>query len=326
MILRWPSASAAQDRSMPPAIPAEQPPARPVLGALIVAASALLFSSKAVVVKCAYPTGVDALTLLALRMGMALPFFLVVLWREERRAEARLPVPDLARCLGLGVLGYYLASLLDFHGLRFIGVGLERMILYLYPTIVVLGGALLLRQRLGGGTILALAATYAGIGLTYAGEHHAGADAPVGAALVAGSALAYALFILGSGPLVERLGSLRFMAIAMSGACGAVLLHHAVATAASPGPGLTGLSVSVYGYGAVLALAGTVAPALLMGEGLRRVGSQRFVIISAIGPVGTVALGWLVLGETVSALNAAGIIVTLLAGVGLGLAPARGPR
>lgn len=293
------------------------------LGALMVAASALLFSSKAVVVKCAYPLGVDVVTLLALRMGIALPIFLAVAWREERRAAAPLAAVDLARCVGLGVLGYYVASLLDFHGLRFIGVGLERMVLYIYPTIVVLVGAIVLRQRLGRTILIALAATYAGIGLIYAGQSAVGTEVGLGVALVAGSAIAYAFFILLSGPVIARLGSQRVMAIAMSGACVVVLLHKGCAWALGAGPPPVRLPAQVYGYGAILAILGTVAPSLLMGEGLKRVGSQRFVIISTIGPVGTVLLGWAVLGEVVSLLNVGGMALTVAASVAMGLSKAR---
>lgn len=305
--------------------------ARLAVGAALVAASALLFSTKAVVVKCAYPWGVDALTLLTLRMGLALPFFLLVAWREGR-AQARLPAGELARCLGLGVIGYYLASFLDFEGLRFIGVGLERLVLYLYPTVVVAAGAAFMGQRLTPLALGALATTYLGIGLAYAGQDAHGADVALGAALVAGSAVAYALFVLGSGAAMKRIGAQRFMAIAMSGACAAMLLHAAIAAAVAGGSPILRLPAVVYGHGALLAIAGTVAPALLMGEGLERVGAQRFAIISTIGPVGTVLLGWAVLGEALTPMNALGAALTIGAGAAMGLAkpaerlPAARPR
>jgi drug/metabolite transporter (DMT)-like permease len=126
----------------------------------MVAASALLFATKAIVVKCAYPYGIGALDLLTLRMGFSLPVFLLVAWHEERRAATRLSAGDLCRCCGLGIMGYYLASFLDFEGLRFIGVGLERMVLYVYPTVVVVIGVLAWGHRVTGRLVVALLTTY----------------------------------------------------------------------------------------------------------------------------------------------------------------------
>ena len=291
---------------------------RLLIGALRVAASALLFSTKAVVVKLAYPYGIGALGLLTLRMGIALPLFLFVAWREERRAGTPLGAGDAARCAGLGLLGYYLASYLDFAGLRFIGVGLERMVLYLYPALVVLGGALFLGQRPSRLVLSALAATTIGIATTWAGSASAGPHVLTGCLLVMGSAFAYALFVLLSGALMTRLGSRRCMAWSMSATCLAMLVHAAVASALTDDDLGLAQPLPVYAYGAVLALLGTVAPALLMGEGLARVGAQRFAI-STIGPVGTVALGWLLLGEAVSPLSGAGILLTIAGGVAVGM-------
>lgn len=285
----------------------------------MVAASALLFATKAIVVKCAYPYGIGALDLLTLRMGFALPVFLLVAWHEERRAAARLSVGDLGRCCGLGIIGYYLASFLDFEGLRVIGVGLERMVLYLYPTIVVVVGALIFGHKVTGRVIVALVATYGGIVLTYVGQRHDGTQIAWGTALVAGSAATYALFVLFSGTLIARLGARRVMAVAMSGACMAMLLHAGIHASCGGDTYLFAQPMVVYGYGLVLAVFGTILPSLLMGDGLKRVGSQRFAIISTIGPIGTLLLGWMVLGETVTPIASVGIALTLLASIIMGL-------
>jgi drug/metabolite transporter (DMT)-like permease len=302
---------------LPATVP--EPRRRLLIGALLVAVSALLFSTKAVVVKLAYPYGIDALDLLTLRMGFALPLFLLVAWREERRAGTPLKGADAARCAALGVVGYYLASFLDFEGLRFIGVGLERMVLYLYPALVVLAGALFLGQRPNALMIGALGATSAGIAATFLGSSGAGPHALLGSALVAGSALAYACFVLLSGAMMRGIGGRRFMALAMTAACLAMLVHAAVAMAVAGGGSLLAQPMPVYGCGLVLALLGTVAPALLMGEGLARVGAQRFAIISSIGPIGTVVLGWLLLGEAITPLSGVGILLTIAGGVAMGV-------
>ena len=301
-------------------------------GAALVAASALLFATKGVAVKLAYPHGVDALTLLALRYGIALPIFAAVWYREERRARARGDAPwtlaDYVRTALLGISGYWLASLLDFLGLRLIGVGLERMVLYIYPTLVVLMAALWLRQAVGRVTLIALAMTYVGVGLTCAGhapEKGTGADTALGVALVAGSAVAYAFFIVASGPALKKAGpggSQRLMAVAMT-AASVVTLGQCIVV---DGPMvLVRQPPAVWGIGLFLAIAATVLPTFLLAEGIRRVGSQRAAVIGAVGPVGTLIGAWLVLHETPTPAESIGMVVTIAAGVIMGLAPAKKP-
>jgi drug/metabolite transporter (DMT)-like permease len=303
------------------------------VGAALVAGSALLFATKGVAVKLAYPYGVDPLTLLALRYGLALPVFAAIWWREERRAVARGAAPwPWSLYVGaavLGISGYWLASLLDFLGLRLIPVGLERMVLYVYPTLVVAISALVLRQAVGRLTWVALGATYAGVALTCAGHapgrgEDAGATA-LGVALVAASAVAYAVFIVASGPALKRAGpdgSQRLMAVAMS-AASVVTLAQGVAT---HGVGaLVAQPAVVWGIGVFLALAATVAPTLLLAEGLRRVGAQRAAVIGAVGPVGTLLAAWAVLGETPMVAEGVGMAVTIAAGVMMGTAGAKAP-
>ncbi len=289
-----------------------------LFGAAATVLSALCFATKGVIVKCAYPYGVDAPTLLALRMAGALPVFAVLAWRCER-AAAPLPARRYAAIAGLGVVGYFLSSLLDFHGLAYITVGTERMVLFLYPTIVVLLAVLALRQRLSGRVVAALLATYAGVALTCWGQADGGDHLVRGVLLVAGSALSYAVFIVWSGPAMRGVAPLRFMALAMTAAAVAVLLQftatRTVAALVQPAP--------VYAYGLTLALLGTVAPSLLMGEGLKRLGAQRFAVLSTIGPAATVVLAWLVLGERPGALAGCGMALTVAASVAMGVGKGR---
>src|SRR5262249_37029428 len=150
----------------------------------LVLLSAIVFSAKAVIAKVAYRYGVDPIALLVLRMGSALPVFVVAAVVSERRAKTRLTPSDLAKIVLLGVLGYYLASFLDFRGLLYISAGLERLILYVYPTLVVLISALVFRTRVRRSQALALVLTYAGIALAFHADFkHFGANVPLGAAL-----------------------------------------------------------------------------------------------------------------------------------------------
>ena len=280
---------------------------RIVTGALFVGLAAVGFSAKAVLVKLAYAQGgVDAITLMALRMALALPFFLAAAW-HTRGAPALTP-RDWATVFALGLIGYYVASLLDFMGLAYISAGLERLILYLYPTLVLALSVGLERRALHAREGLGLVLSYAGIVLAV-GEDVA-LDQPgvmLGAALVSASAAAFAVFIIGSARMLARVGSPRFTAHAMTAACLATILHfgatHELSTLVLP--------ASVYGLAFIMAVASTVAPAFLMMAGLRRVGAARASILGTIGPVSTIALAYLFLGETLGVAQLAGMTLVL---------------
>ena len=212
-------------------------------GLLCAVLTAVGFSFKAILVKLTYRYGVDAETLLALRMAFSLPFFIAMGWMSAHRATRRLTPHDGAWLFGLGLLGYYLASYLDFLGLHYISAALERLILFVYPTLVVLLSALWLGQPLTRRVLGALALCYAGIALAMAPDLRlAGTarDLALGGVLVFGSALSYALYLLGSGRVVGRLGAVRVAACASLVACGLAigqfLLLRPLAALVQPGP------------------------------------------------------------------------------------------
>lgn len=282
-------------------------------GLALVIIAAVAFSAKAVFVKLAYRYGVDAVTLLTLRMAFAMPVFAYIAWIQERRADARLPPPQMAAVVALGLVGYYLASLLDFTGLRYISAGLERMILFAYPTLTVVFGMLLLGQRPGRRMPLALALSYAGIALAVLHEVRLSeGHVAWGTALVFGSAMAYALYLVGSGHMIGRLGTARFTAHAMLVSCAAVivqfLLTRPVTALVQPVP--------VYALGLAMALMSTVLPAFLMSAGIRRIGAGPAAMAASVGPCSTLVLAALVLGEPITAVQLAGLALVLL-GVGL---------
>jgi drug/metabolite transporter (DMT)-like permease len=277
-------------------------------GALCVVGSAVAFSAKAVIAKVGYRHGADPATLLALRMGFSLPFFLAAALATGR-GRAALPRRELGKIVVLGVLGYYLASVLDFYGLVYISAGLERLILFVYPTLVVLMSALLFKTPITRRTVLALVLTYGGVLLAVktetAGASGVGLWAGVG--LIFGCALSYAAYLVGSGRLIPRVGSLRFTALAMIVSTVAMMVHFWVV-----GGRFTGHSPAVYVDGALLALVCTVLPVFLLAEGIRRIGAGPSAIIGAVGPVSTIALAHGVLGEPVHLLQGIGTLLVLV--------------
>jgi drug/metabolite transporter (DMT)-like permease len=284
------------------------------IGLLCAVCAAVGFSFKAILVKLAYQYGVDAETLLALRMAFSLPFFIGMAWVSAHRAPSRLTPQDGAWLFGLGLLGYYLASYLDFLGLRYISAALERLILFVYPTLVVLLSALLFGQRITGRVLSALALCYAGIALAVAHDWRlAGSawDLALGSALVFGSALSYALYLLGNGRVVNRLGVLRVTAFASIVACllaiGQFLLLRPVAVLLlQPGP--------VYALALAMTLFSTVLPVWAVSEAIRRLGAGPVALTGSLGPVVTLLLAWLLLDERLGAAQGAGAAL-VIAGV-----------
>ena len=284
-------------------------------GVLLVVTSALLFSAKAVFVKLAYPYGVDALTLLTLRMGIALPCFATIAIIEERRhlrrAVAKTPGSLRVSVALLGAIGYWLAAYLDFAGLVHITASLERVVLFAYPTFTVLLGRVLFGHRIGARAGVALAVSYAGIALALGGEaRSSGPHAAVGAAMVALSALVYAGYLVGSGRIIPRYGAARFVAHALTAACFAVLAHFALTRPL----GALVVPLPVLGLAALMAILSTVIPTLMLGIGIGRIGASEAAIAGSVGPISTLVLGAVFLHERITATQAIGSAL-VLAGV-----------
>jgi drug/metabolite transporter (DMT)-like permease len=256
------------------------------------------FSSKAIFVKLGYAYPVSAVTLLALRMAMSLPFFMWVAARSHAGA-IRIGAGDAARLVVLGLLGYYGASILDFIGLQYISAGLERLILFVYPTLTVLIGVLFQGQRVGRREVGAIVLCYLGIAFAFAHDlsfSDNSRDIWIGGAFVFGSALSYALYLSGSASMITRLGSARFAALAMLVSSGATLLHFVIEQP------LTALvqPLPVYVISLGMAVFSTVLPVFAQSAAIRQLGSGRAVLIGSLGPVMTIGLGWLVLNESIS--------------------------
>ncbi len=288
---------------------AEQSQRNAWIGIACALAGSIAFSAKPVLVKAVYQYGVDTVTLLALRMLFAAPLFLTMAWWAGRPAMA-FTAREIAGVVALGFLGYYLGSFLDLAGLQYISAGFGRLILYLYPTLVLLMSAVFLKQPLRGRQLLSLGLSYAGIALVFSAEVRPGDSLPLaiwGAVLVFGSAAAYATYLVAGSQLVQKMGSMRFSAYASLIATGFVIAHF---LAIRP---LRALAVAheVYALVAVLAVFATVLPLWLMAEGLKRIGANQVSLVGCIGPLATMVFAWIFLGEALTLVQLAGAALVL---------------
>ena len=284
------------------------------LGLLLALLAALGFSLKAIFVKLAYGYGVSAVSLLCLRMAMSLPVFFWVGLTASRHAPP-LSGRDKWMLLAMGMLGYYGASIFDFIGLHYISAGLERIILFTYPTLTVLIGVCFQGKTLAKREIGALALCYVGIAAAFAHDlHFANTESQaiwIGAAFVFASSLSYALYLSGVGGMIARLGSARFTALAMLVSTGASFLHF---TISEPLNGLLGQPWQVYGLSAAMAVFSTVLPVFMQTAAIRRLGANRAALIGTIGPMLTIFFGWWWLSETLSLWQFGGMVL-VVAGV-----------
>lgn len=279
-----------------------------LLGVIFALLAAVGFSAKAILVKLAYLDHVDAITLLALRMVFAVPFFIAVAIWARARHSVPLQRGDWWLVLVLGLTGYYLSSFLDFLGLQYISAGLERLILFLYPTMTVVLSALIFKHAISRKVMAAMALSYAGIALVFA--HDAGVNQGnilLGAALVFASTLSYSAYLVGAGHAIARIGATRFTAYAMIVASAASLLQFAIT---HPLVALE-LPVRVYQLSIAMALFSTVLPVFLLSYAIRRIGSGSASLIGSIGPVSTIYMAYVFLGEQVSLLQIAGSALVL---------------
>ena len=276
-------------------------------GILLASVGAVAFSGKAIIVKLAYRHGVDAVTLIMYRMLFAFPIFALMAWWASR-GKAPLTRRDWIGVGGLGFSGYYLASYLDFAGLSFISASLERLILYLNPTLVMLLGWLLYRRRSRRSQALGMLISYSGILLVFGHEAKLeGTDVALGALLVFLSAFSYACYLIFSGELVQRLGSLRLVGLATSVACLLCIAQFVLLrpwSAALVAPPVIWLSV----LNATLC---TALPVLLVMMAIERVGASVVSQVGMVGPLSTILMGVLILGEPFTVWVAAGTALVI---------------
>nr|AUN37340.1 drug/metabolite transporter (DMT) superfamily permease [uncultured bacterium] len=315
------------DRSRLPAIPLPRndPPAETArlwLGPALALVGAFGFSGKSIFAKLAYAasTSIDAVTVLTFRMLFSLPFLGLMLWMARRSDETQqtrivMSRRDWALMTGLGFIGYFLSSFLDFWGLEYISASLERLILFLNPTIVVILSAIIFRKPVTRWTAAALVLSYSGILLVFAHDFHVMPETRallIGGGLVFASAVSYAIYLVGNGGLIARLGAPRFTAYGMGVSSIFVisqfLLIRPLSSLQQP--------AAVYWHMAGIAVFSTVLPIWITNEAIRMIGSSRVALIGTIGPILTIGLGSMFLGESVTLVQIAGAVL-VIAGVGV---------
>lgn len=281
-------------------------------GSLFAVLAALGFSFKAIFVKLAYAAGpVDAISLLAMRMAMALPLFVWLVWFSGRQSPTRLTPADGLRVILLGLLGYYLSSLFDFYGLQYISAGLERLILFTYPTLVLIFQAIALRERPTTRTLAAMGLCYLGLGIAFVHDvsiSGVGQQVILGSLWVFASAVTYALYYSGTGIVLKRMGSMR-----MAGLCGTasslmVLAHYLLVADINQ---LWQLPAAVWLNAGLMAIFSTVLPIYWVALAIQRMGPTQTAAVGNLGPVLTVLASWAILSEEISTYQVLGLALVL---------------
>lgn len=282
------------------------------IGLVLVGISAFTFASKTILAKLCYRYGADPITVLALRMAFAGVIFGGIMAYNVARGHWNLRLSRRQWFLAviLGVFGYYLSALLDFSGLLYVNASLGRMILFLYPTLVILINAALTRQPVRGGTWLSLAICYSGILLMLMPDlKEGGSNIWLGSALIFASALIYAVYLTAVERMLKSIDPMRFTSMVMCISCLAVLIHYLAVT----GPHLD-VQPQVVGYGFIMGTLSTVLPIYALTVGISKIGASKAAMVSMCGPVLTLLMGILLLDEKLTLVQIAGMLL-VMAGV-----------
>jgi drug/metabolite transporter (DMT)-like permease len=279
------------------------------LGILYGVLGVVLFSSKAVMVKLAYRYNVDTLDLLLFRMLFSLPFYIFILFLiRKKSAKTTIETKDFAWLFLFGFVGYYLASYFDFLGLNYIKAGLERIILFVYPTIVVFLSWLIFRQKITRVQFVAILITYVGVLITFWDELDvSGNEVLLGGFLVLLSAITYASYLVGSGWLIPKFGVLRFTCYAMIVSTICIVMHYLV----SGDWGYMDYPWPVYAYGLAMAIFATLIPSFLVSAAIERLGASNFSILGSLGPISTILLAFVFLDEKLTYWQLVGMLVVI---------------
>ncbi|MEX0321430.1 MAG: DMT family transporter [Puniceicoccaceae bacterium] len=286
-----------------------------LLGIVLAFLSANFFSSKVVLVKWAYADGLSPMEVLSLRMGVALPLFAVLTFLILKKRSGEKPsLRDFMGMAGLGMIGYYLSSVLDFHGIQYITAGLERLLLYLYPSFLVLIRSIATRSFPRSMEVFALLLAYTGAALVYADENGGPSSAPlIGSLLVLGAAFCFAFYLYSSTHYIERFGSRLFACFSTSVSCIAILVHGAIVADKSPFEA----PASAIAVCAAMGLFCTFLPTMVMHQAIALIGSAKVGILGTSGILCPLILGILLFNEPISTYRLAGILLVLVSVVTL---------
>jgi drug/metabolite transporter (DMT)-like permease len=264
----------------------------------------ILFSTKAILIKlCFKTTNIDASSLLMLRMLFALPFYAAAMWYYFANQQLKKVKPSTYFAAGLiGLLGYYMSSLFDFIGLQYVSASIERIILFIYPTLAVLLNLLIFKVAITKRQWLAILITYIGIGLAYWGELNQIPDTKMfffGTWMILLCAITFAFYLVGSGKIIPKIGAPQFTSLSMLAASVGIFIHYFV----THPQGIASIVDMPILYSSsiwlviALAIIGTVIPSFLMSGGMKRIGSNDLAIITSIGPVSTLFQARWILNE-----------------------------
>ncbi|OUS26433.1 hypothetical protein A9Q99_18025 [Gammaproteobacteria bacterium 45_16_T64] len=280
-------------------------------GLMLMLLGTICFSAKAVFVKLSYQYNIDAVSLMTLRMGISLPIYLLIGFFVLKGSQlSKLTLSDHLKIIAFGVAGYYLASLFDLLGLQYITAGFERLILFLYPTIVLLISALFLKRSISRVEWCALVLGYIGILIVYINDaQFVGEDVTVGMLWVLGSAVTFAIYIVGSGQMFAKIGTMGFTVYAMSAASVAILIHFSLTRP------IESLDVvpELWMIAVIIAVFCTVIPTFLMAEGIKWLGAPQAALVGCVGPGFTALLAYLILGEVYTWVHFLGMVLVLSA-------------
>jgi len=293
-----------------------------LFGFIIAFVGAILFSTKAVIVKKAFiDVHADALTLLTLRMIFSLPFYLITAFIiTSGKSNKRMTTKEWLAIIILGTSGYYLSSLLDFLGLQYISAGLERLILFLYPSFVVIINAIFLKEKITKVQLWAIVISYVGMVIAYFGElkiDTANSNFYWGSLLIFLCAITYAVYIAGSGHIIPKIGASKFTAYALLCSTAGVFLHYILRGHYEP----LQHSMSLWWYGILLAIVATVIPTFLLSFALKKIGANNVAIISSIGPVSTILQAHIFLGEPIFTGQIIGTVMIIIGVLLLSIKP-----
>lgn len=277
-------------------------------GVLIAIVGIILFSAKAVMVKLAYQYNVSVVHLLLFRMLFSLPFYVLILSYVKPQNPELIEKTDYVWIVLFGFIGYYLASYFDFLGLQYIKAGLERIILFVYPTLVLIISRLFFKTKITSKQIVAILITYLGVVITFWGEvKFEGDHLLLGGLFIFLSALTYASYLVGSGWLIPKFGAIVFTSYAMIVSSICVILHYLIADRDS----LLNYQYEVYLLGFLMAIFSTLIPSFLVSFAIKKLGASNFSILGSIGPISTIILAYFFLNEKLSFVQVIGTLVVI---------------